>query len=182
MRYLLFIAACTFIISCTDAGEGSADSERDTTDITRNSVENQEMKEERNKATAMQTINGFVNRKADSVLFAIDSLSYIEYNDGSMPPMRYNDSLKIGLQSWMDAFPDLKSSDLLAVADGDHVIVYGTWTGTWKNDYMGMKATGKSFKIRDADIFKFNADGKIIEHYGVQSGQTMASQIGMKMQ
>src|SRR5688500_512117 len=105
MKHLLTIAACALLISCTDAGEGSADSERDTTDVTRNTVENQEMKEERNKATAMRTINGFVNRKADSVLYAIDSANYTEYSDGSMPPMKYTDSMKMGLQAWMDAFP-----------------------------------------------------------------------------
>jgi hypothetical protein len=182
MKHLLTIAACAFLISCTDAGEGSADSERDTTDVTRNNAASQEMKEERNKATAMRSINGFVNRKADSVLFAIDSVSFTEYGDGSMPPMRYNDSVKIGLQSWMDAFPDMKGSDFITVADDDYVIVYGTWTGTWKNDYMGMKATGKTFNVRDADIFKFNEDGKMIEHRGVQSGATLANQIGMKMQ
>ena len=70
---------------------------------------------------------------------------------------------------------------MFAVADGDYVIVYGTWTGTWKNDFMGMKATGKSFKVNDADIFKFNDAGKMMEHRSVQSMKTIAMQIGMKM-
>lgn len=182
MKHLLTIAACVLLISCTDAGEGSADSERDTTDVAGKGELSQEMKEERNKEMAMKSINGFNNRKADSVMFAIDTLGYTEYGDGSMPPMRYSDSMKLGMQAWMDAFPDLKGSDFITVADGDYVIVYGTWTGTWKNDFMGMKATGKSFTVRDADIFKFNENGKMIEHRAVQSYATMAGQIGMKMQ
>jgi predicted ester cyclase len=46
---------------------------------------------------------------------------------------------------------------------------------------MGMKATGKAFKIKDVDIFKFNDAGKIIEHRAVQSNETMARQLGMPM-
>ena len=82
----------------------------------------------------------------------------------------------------MDAFPDLKGTDFITVADGDYVIVYGTWSGTWKKDFMGMKATGKSFKVQDADIYKFNEEGKVTEHRGIQSHEVLAKQIGMKMQ
>ena len=65
--------------------------------------------------------------------------------------------------------------------DGDYVIVYGAWSGTWKNDMMGMKATGKSFKATDVDIFKFDNARKIIEHRGVQSLNELGREIGMKM-
>jgi predicted ester cyclase len=58
-------------------------------------------------------------------------------------------------------------------------MVYGEWSGTWKGDLMGMKATGKTFKINDVDIFKFNDAGKMIEHRSVQSGATLGAQIGM---
>ena len=181
MKQLLVIAACTFFISCTDAGEGSADSERDTSEVTKNNANSQEAKEEQNKATAMRVIDGYNNRNTDEIFAGIDS-GYTEYGEGSMPPMRYSDSMKTNLQSFMDAFPDLKGSDFITVADGDYVIVYGTWSGTWKKDFMGMKATGKSFKVQDADIFKFNEHGKITEHRGIQSHETLAKQIGMKMQ
>jgi hypothetical protein len=46
---------------------------------------------------------------------------------------------------------------------------------------MGMKATGKSFKVNDVDIFKFNDAGKMIEHRNVQSNATVAAQVGMSM-
>ncbi len=181
MKQLLVIAACAFFISCTDAGEGSADSERDTSEVTKKNSDTQESKEDRNKATAMRVIDGYNNRSSDAIFAAIDS-SYTEYGDGSMPSMHYSDSMKINLQSFMDAFPDLKGSDFITVADGDYVIVYGTWSGSWKKDFMGMKATGKSFKVQDADIFKFNEEGKLIEHRGVQSHEVLAKQIGMKTQ
>jgi predicted ester cyclase len=91
------------------------------------------------------------------------------------------DSAKAGLGTWIGGMKDFNVSDLVAVADGDLVMVYGTWQGTWKGDIMGMKATGKSFKANDVDIFKFNDSGKIVEHRGVQSMNELARQLGMKM-
>lgn len=91
------------------------------------------------------------------------------------------DSIKASLGGWMAAIPDYKGSDFMAVADGDYVMVYGTWTGTWKNDFMGMKATGKTFKVNDVDIFKFNDAGKMVEHRSVQSNAVAGMQLGMPM-
>src|SRR5688572_10949610 len=112
MKQFLVIAACIFFISCTDAGEGSADSERDTSEVTKKNGDNGESKEERNKATAMRVINGFNNRNSDEIFASIDS-GYIEYAEGSMPPMHYSDTMKRGMQEWMDAFPDLKGTDFI---------------------------------------------------------------------
>jgi len=43
-----------------------------------------------------------------------------------------------------------------------------------------MKTKGKSFKVRDVDIFTFNSDGKITEHRNVQSFETMLNQLSKK--
>ena len=180
MKQVFVMAAAIFLIACTDAGEGSADSERDTTAPVGSVIENQEMKEERNKQTALNSLNGFTAGNVDSVFANVDN-DFVEYGDGSYPPMKDVDSMKIGMKNWMNAFTNLKSSDPIAVADGDYVIVYGTWSGTWTKEYMGMKPTNKSFKVHDADIFRFNDEGKMIEHRGVQSSVTLANQIGMKM-
>jgi predicted ester cyclase len=44
---------------------------------------------------------------------------------------------------------------------------------------MGMKANGKSFKISDVDILKFNSDGLAPEHWAVQDYCAMFSQLGV---
>ena len=67
------------------------------------------------------------------------------------------------------------------MADGDKVIVYGEWSGTFKNDYMGMKATNKSFKINDVDIFTFNDDGKITSHRSIMPYSVSMQQVGARM-
>jgi len=83
------------------------------------------------------------------------------------------------INQWMNAFPDNKGDNLKYVADGDWVMVWGDWSGTFKNDFMGMKATNKTYKMKDVDIFKLNDAGQVVEHHNVQSPNTMMMQVGM---
>ena len=85
------------------------------------------------------------------------------------------------IQSYKTAFPDLQWKTTLMVAEGDNVMVYGEMTGTFKNDFMGMKATNKSFKIADVDIVQFNKEGKCIKHMAVQDPMVMWAQLGVEM-
>ena len=48
-------------------------------------------------------------------------------------------------------------------------------------EFMGMKPTGKSFKLKDVDLFTFNDAGKITEHRSVQSSQTYINQVEEKV-
>jgi predicted ester cyclase len=85
------------------------------------------------------------------------------------------------MKGWLDAFPDYKGENLMAIADGDKVAVLRDWSGTFKKDFMGMKATGKIFKAKDVDIFTFNDAGKITKHRSVQSMTTLMQQLGVPM-
>jgi predicted ester cyclase len=165
MRRLLFLMVITIgYISCNESQGSSANS--------------QEAREERNKNTALAAVRAFEAGKIDSVFKDVDPES-IDYMEGSMAPIKGVDSAKINLKTWMDAVPNYKGSDFTAVADGDYVMVYGEWSGTWQKEFMGMKPTGRSFTVKDVDIFKFNEAGKIIEHRSVQSNNEAARQLGM---
>ena len=80
----------------------------------------------------------------------------------------------------MTAFPDFKGENFTTIAEGNHVVVIGDWSGTFKGDLMGVKPTGKSFKVKDVDIFTFNDEGKITEHRSIQSIEHIMSQVGAK--
>jgi len=140
----------------------------------------QEAKEERNKRIALASVGAFEKGNIDSV-FKDVAPDAMDYGEGSNPPVKGIDSAKAGLRAWMAAVPNYKGSEFVAVADGDYVMVYGTWSGTWSRDFMGMKPTGRSFSIHDVDIFKFNEEGKIVEHRSVQSNKEAARQLGMDM-
>jgi predicted ester cyclase len=175
--FIFFTATALSLAACNDDDANEADGKMDDKDSTTMTAED---KEERNKQTALASVQG-VNSKDVNVMFKEVTPDAVDYGDGSMPPMKNLDSVKATMSQIFTAFPDWKGENLKAVADGDWVMVWGEWSGTWKGDIWGQKASGKSFKIKDVDIFKFNDEGRITEHHGVQSFGTMASQIGMKM-
>jgi predicted ester cyclase len=135
---------------------------------------------EKNKATALATQQGVNNHDADAVM-KYAAADMVDYGDGSTPPAKGVDSCKKFLHMFLTAFPDIKGENFMAIAEGNHVAVFGDWSGTFKGEMMGMKPTGKSFKVKDVDLFTFNDEGKITEHRSVQSSATMMMQVGAGM-
>lgn len=141
-----------------------------------------ESQEEKNKATALASVNALIAGDYDAaVKDGPADGNVVDYGDGSMPPTKGVDSIKAFLKMWRGSMSEYKADNLWAIADGDHVAVFGDWSGTFNTDFMGMKVNGKSFKIKDVDLFKFNSEGKIIEHHNIQSSGTMMSQLGVEM-
>lgn len=85
------------------------------------------------------------------------------------------------LMAFKQAFPDVQARPIKTIAEGNTVMVYLEMTGTFKNDFMGMKANGKSFKFYDVDIIEFNNAGKATAHWAVQDASVMWMQLGVKM-
>jgi predicted ester cyclase len=169
----LFITFCSSLLLATACNTGTKNETAGTDSamgsMTSNAGESkEESKEERNKQVAMESIKAVMNSNADEALKNATPNS-IDYYDGSGPPMKGLDSIKAGMKSWLNNMQDYKGENLEAVADGNKVMVYGDWSGTFKGDFMGMKSAGKKFKVKDVDIFAFNDDGKITEHRSVQS-------------
>ena len=159
------IAAC-FLVACngsvsvkTDAGTSAA---------------------EKNKQTALASEEAF-NKHDPAGVVKDCATDFADYGSSDMRVMKNIDSIKTGLKDFMAAFPDYKGENLMAVADSNTVIVTGTWSGTFKNEYMKMKPTGKAVKFFDADIYTFNKDGKITSHRSVQSEATFFAQLGIPM-
>ena len=136
-------------------------------------------KEERNKQTVSAIIQSINNHDANA-FFANCAADVKDYGDGSSNPMNL-DSMKMFINTLLTAFPDFKISDEKMTAEGDWVMVWAENSGTWKGDFMGQKANGKTFKFRDVDIFRLNDEGKITEHHNIQPMSTFATQLGMKM-
>lgn len=178
MKKILFIAiaAITFTACTNNTASTSSGTSTDSTSMS------QEAKEERNKETALAAQRSFETGQgnADSIVKNAAS-DVVDYGTGEMPPIKGADSLRAFLKQMIAAIPDYKVTDITAVADGDYVMVYGTWSGTLKSDFMGVKATNKPFKYIDVDIFKFNEDGKITEHRAVQSMNEFMRQTGAQM-
>ena len=105
----------------------------------------------------------------------------IDFMDGTGAPLKSKDSIEKLIVQFFNVFSNFKSENVHISADGDWVMVWATWSGTWTKDFEGQKPTGKSFKVQDVDVYKFNDEGKIVEHHGIQPFSTIMRQIGMKM-
>ena len=139
-------------------------------------ADNAEAKEEKNKETALASVRALIAGDAEATL---KDVAAVDYGDGSMPAVKSKDSLLVMVKSWRESLSDYKGDNLMALADGDYVAVFGEWSATFKDDVMGMKTAGKKVRINDVDIFKFNREGKITEHRNVQSSAEMMKQLGV---
>ena len=63
------------------------------------------------------------------------------------------------------------------VAEGDKVAVRLTAEATHTGEFMGMPASGKSYRIAEIHIFRI-ADGRIAEHWGQADLLGMMGQLG----
>ena len=124
---------------------------------------------------------------ADSVLmkhdidgyFKLCAKDYTELGSQNDKPEKNADSIKTEMKTFFVAYPDFKAEDLKAYGSNDGVLVTGTFSGTFKNAYLKMPPTGKSFKIFDGDIYTFDKDGKIATHRSIVPGSVFMSQVGV---
>ena len=171
---VFFALAIGLVLACQQEKTASVDT-------TTNPTTSQESKQERNKRIVLARMHGFETGNVDSVIRAENTaVDFIDRREGSIPKKGIQNA-RAGLLQLMKAFPDYKGDNFMAVAEGDDVLVYGEWSGTWKNDFLGMKATGKSFKTNDVAILKLNSEGKVVEHHGIQPFATIAKQVGMRL-
>ncbi len=178
MNNLLLVAAVALLMTACDQQPENVSSYPTNTDSSAiATASSAEEKEERNKRIALESVKAVAKGNVDSILKDVTP-DAVDYGDGTGPVFKHTDSLKLFMKALIASFPDYKGDDFMAAADGDYVYVFGEWSGTFKNDYMGMKATGKSFKAKDVDIFKFNDNGQIVEHKSVQQWSSILAQVG----
>lgn len=75
------------------------------------------------------------------------------------------------------AFPDMKVTPEIMVADEDSIAFAYTFTGTQTGPLMGLAPTGKSVTMRGLQISKFK-DGMMVERWGSSDQLGMLQQLG----
>jgi predicted ester cyclase len=93
-----------------------------------------------------------------------------------LPPTR--EGFKMFITAFRAAFPDFKYTIEDELADGDKVMHRLMGTGTMKGDFQGMKASGKTATWQEMHIGRFDANGKIVEHWGTVDQVSMLAQLG----
>ena len=136
------------------------------------------MSTEQNKALSRRLMEEVFNRGNISLvdeLFAPDFVEHEELPPG-IPPGR--EAVKQFSTIFRSAFPDLKVTIDDIIAEGDKVVVRGTWSGTHKGEFMGIPPTGKSVSFEVIDTVRI-AGGKFVEHWGLMDNMSMMQQLGV---
>jgi steroid delta-isomerase-like uncharacterized protein len=76
------------------------------------------------------------------------------------------------------AFPDQRWDIGQLVADGEHVVMYSTWTGTHEGTFMGIPPTAKRVSVHHMYLFRI-LDRKITEYAAVRDDLEMMRQLGL---
>jgi predicted ester cyclase len=136
---------------------------------------------EQNISNAKQLIEEVINTGQPELCHLYLAANRVDHQDYGLPPGAANghEGFRKVLGSFVDAFPDLRLEVQFVIADGDRVVFYISTTGTHRGLFMGKAPTGNTFKVNGVDIFRFNDEGKISEHWGVFDTFGMLAQLGL---
>jgi steroid delta-isomerase-like uncharacterized protein len=100
---------------------------------------------------------------------------YVEHSPFSGQP-RTLDGFKKGFTQHKRAFPNLRFQVEDMIAEGDRVMARWVVTGTHRGAFMGMKPTGRSFRVNGVDIIRLSK-GKAVEHWGFVDEMALMRQL-----
>ena len=111
---------------------------------------------------------------------AVDEFYAPDLVNHSAPPGMPNDreGFKAFVGMNLGAFPDVKVTIDILVAEGDKVISRWTGTGTHTGELMGIPATGKRIEMTGITIVSV-ADGKIAEFWMESDQMGLMQQLGV---
>lgn len=122
------------------------------------------MTESDNKSIIRRFIEEIENTGDVSNIREFISEDYVEVHEG--------ERFQIGIQGAIDhvlgvrkVYPDLKLSIENQIAEGEWVVTSYSVTGTFKEEWFGMKPTGKAITYTGVNVDRIRK-GKIIEHGG----------------
>jgi C-1 hydroxylase len=114
--------------------------------------------EERNKQTVLSAIKAFNDQDLDAYwsYHTEDTTSHEVYFP---KPLTKEEMSKFVPELW-HAYPDWHIDTKSIIAEGDMVAVENVMTATFERDHGDVKATGRSFTVREGVFFQMK-DGKI---------------------
>ena len=128
-----------------------------------------------NKALVQGMMEEVFNRHDLSAPERVMAEGYIQHNP-AVPQGR--NGFRAYMQATFASVPDWHYQLRKISADGDLVWTYGTYGGTQQGDWGRIPATGRSFAMEAADIWRIE-DGRIVEHWDVLDINGMMRQLGV---
>ena len=120
-----------------------------------------------------QAFNG---RELDA-LDAVTSPEFVNHNALPGTPPGPEGHRQVVERLW-EAFPDAHFELQHLARDGDTVICVGTMSGTHEGTLLGIAATGRKVQWRQCHIYRFDAEGRAIQHDAIRDDVGLMRQFG----
>src|SRR5579864_2282317 len=140
--------------------------------------EGNQMSTEDNKALVRRWVEEVVNQKGNlTVIDELFSPDFIDYtNPPDWTPGREGHRQIIAL--YHTAFPDFHFAIEHEVAEGDMVVIRGTYHFTHEGEFFGIAPTGKQVISTGTHLFRL-AEGKLVEHWCNNDDLGVMRQLGV---
>jgi len=139
----------------------------------------QPSKLEKNKAVVQRYIDEIQNGHSLDAFESIFTDDFVDHTASGGGMFQGGiDGLRQGYEKFLNAFPDLRSTVNLLVAEADKVVAYKTLTGTHRGSFLGVSATDKRIEFEIISIYGIR-DGKIAEFWGLQDELSLMRQLGV---
>lgn len=111
----------------------------------------------------------------------IEALFAPDFVDHALPPdvPQSREGLRTMIGLLRTAFPDLEYTIEDQIAEGERVAQRLTGRGTLKGEFMGMQPTGRTAEWQEMHWHRFDANGKLAEHWDITDSIGMMMQLGL---
>jgi steroid delta-isomerase-like uncharacterized protein len=97
----------------------------------------------------------------------------------ALPPGTDRYAMRALSEAMLTAFPDLHYSVEAEIAQRDEVVYRLRATGTQTGELLGADASGRKAAWEEMHVFRFEADGRIVEHWGLVDTASIMMQLGV---
>ena len=132
-----------------------------------------------NAAVFQRVIDEMVSNGNVDIVDELLAPDFVEHNELPPPMMAASgrETAKQVFRVLRATFPDLRAEVRQVVAQGEYVVVFMTWYGTQRGEFLGIPPTGKSAAFQVFDMVRV-VDGKITDHWGIVDQLAMLQQLG----
>ncbi len=132
-----------------------------------------------NAAVFQRVIDEMVSNGNVGIVDELFAPDFVEHNELPPPMMAASgrETAKQVFRVLRATFPDLRAEVRQVVAQGEYVVVFMTWYGTQRGEFLGIPPTGKSAAFQVFDMVRV-VDGKITDHWGIVDQLAMLQQLG----
>ena len=135
------------------------------------------MSEEENKAVLRRFFREVHMGGNLDLMSEMATQDYVNHSP-SWPDVIGLDAFREMVANMRGAFPDLRDTIEDMIAEGDKVVTHWTFSGTHKDEFMGIPATGKQVKVEVVSISHFSGH-RVVASWDFVDVLGMMQQLGV---